>query len=112
MNRYQKRRLVMEGCQIVMEHLDEPEIVRIMATRFRYSEEYYIRIFKEVMGVTPTKYIRLRKVEQAKMWLRHSDLSITEIANKLGYVYPSHFSRMFQNEVSISPIEFRHSIIE
>jgi AraC-like DNA-binding protein len=33
--------------------------------------------------------------------------SISEIAYELGFKYPQHFSRMFKNQVGMSPAEFR-----
>ena len=63
--------------------------------------------FKRVNGMTVTRYVQARRVSQAELLLRQSDLSIGQVARAVGYSCPSHFSALFKREVGMLPSEFR-----
>lgn len=68
--------------------------------------------FKEVMGVTPYRYILEQRIERAKSALtKLSDTdSITDIALSLGFCSHSHFSSTFHKSTGMSPYKYRQQI--
>lgn len=48
-------------------------------------------------------------IGKAKELLSLSNLSISEIAYKLGFEHPQSFNRMFKKKTKISPVDFRNS---
>lgn len=46
---------------------------------------------------------------QAKVLLRHSDLMIYEIADRLGFPEPTAFNRYFKREAGMTPLEYKKS---
>jgi len=64
------------------------------------------RIVK-VHGVGPNEIIKDRITLEAKRLLAHTSMSVKEIGYKLGYDDPSYFIRLFTNQVSQSPQNFR-----
>ncbi|MCC8407436.1 AraC family transcriptional regulator [Mucilaginibacter sp. UR6-1] len=56
---------------------------------------------------TPNDIIKNRIILEAKRLLVHTDLSVKEIGYKLGYDDPSYFIRLFTNQTSSSPQNFR-----
>jgi len=65
------------------------------------------RDFSKIYSDTPARYIKHRRLMQAKKLLLSSDDSITEIAFSLGYVDVSTFSANFQKKFKLSPSKYR-----
>ena len=53
------------------------------------------------------RYLTDLRMRQAKKFLADSSLTVREIAVRVGYPDPFHFSRSFKNAVGISPAQFR-----
>jgi len=51
------------------------------------------------------------KIETAKLYLLHSDDTITEISNRLCYIDPQYFATCFKKTTGLSPRQFRNSNI-
>lgn len=67
------------------------------------SEAHFARSFKQAFGVPPHRYLLTRRVERAKMLLRETDLSITEIAFQTGWESLGTFGRTFRDITGESP---------
>jgi AraC family transcriptional regulator, transcriptional activator of pobA len=65
---------------------------------------------RQALGSTAAQLIRERVMLEAKRLLLHSDISIAEIAERLGFDDPAYFSRCFKKHTSRSPIAFRRSV--
>jgi len=61
---------------------------------------------------SPNDIIKDRIILEAKRLLIHTDLSVKEIAYKLGYEDPAYFIRLFTNQVDSSPLLFRKKYAE
>lgn len=68
---------------------------------------YFIRLFKQHIGVPPIQYITRRKTEKAKALLMSTKSSVSEIAEHLGFSDLYYFSKQFKKNVGLSPSEFR-----
>lgn len=66
-------------------------------------------IVKEVSGHTVMQWINRKVIQDAKMLLKHSDLRIYEVADKLGFPNASFFSKFFHRETGMTPAKFRQS---
>lgn len=67
---------------------------------------HFIRFFKIKTGQTPMNYIRRLKFETAKQLLESTDLSISEIALKIGIGDISYFSKQFKHFYAMSPRQY------
>ncbi|MEA4847270.1 MAG: AraC family transcriptional regulator [Clostridiaceae bacterium] len=63
--------------------------------------------FKEAHKCTVTEYIQQRRMGQAEHLLSHTDLSIGQISQIVGYHSPSRFSKLFRKSTGLSPYEYR-----
>lgn len=63
--------------------------------------------FKELYNCTITEYIQQRRMRQAQQLLTHTDLTIKEIALKVGYRSAGRLSELFKRSTGITPIEYR-----
>ncbi|HPG41268.1 MAG TPA: AraC family transcriptional regulator [bacterium] len=80
-----------------------------MAEKACMSPAYFCRYFKKVTGLSPNHYILRYRIDKAKELLITSDLSITEIAFKIGFNSSSYFDRIFQRFTTLSPSQFRQA---
>ncbi len=72
------------------------------------SRSSYIRYFKQLFNCPPIDYIQNYRLRQAKSMLKHSEHSLTSIANECGFCDSSHFSRLFREKYHLSPSEYRN----
>lgn len=65
------------------------------------------RRFQRATGQTIKQYLLALRLQLAMDWLRHSDLSIADIAAQLGFGDSSYFSKCFRQHFSESPGHYR-----
>jgi AraC-like DNA-binding protein len=78
-----------------------------MAETCGYSTGYFNRLFHLVTGQSPTDFITDARIAMAKTLLNTSGLSLTRIAEQLGYCDPYHFSRQFHVRTGMAPSDYR-----
>ena len=66
------------------------------------------RAVKETTEKTTTQWIAERFLQEAKILLKHSSWTVSEIAYALGYTELSHFNNFFKKHVQLSPLKFRN----
>ncbi|MBR8535489.1 helix-turn-helix domain-containing protein [Carboxylicivirga sediminis] len=72
-----------------------------------YDYSYLSKLFSSVEGLTIEKYIILQKIEKAKELLVYNELSLKEIAWKLGYSSVQHLSSQFKKITGLTPSHFK-----
>jgi len=60
------------------------------------------------MGIGPMAYLSRHRILQAKKLLDRKNLSVTQVAMEVGLSSQSYFSRIFQQEVGVTPSEYMH----
>ena len=65
------------------------------------------RLFSEVEGITIEQYFILLKMEKVKEWLVYDELTLSEIAWKLGYSSTAHLSAQFKKMTGLTPSHFK-----
>jgi AraC-like DNA-binding protein len=73
------------------------------------SPFYFLRLFKQVLGVTPHQYLIRSRLRRAARLLADSRRSITDIAFDVGFGDLSNFVRTFHRAAGVSPREFRRA---
>lgn len=72
-----------------------------------FSVPHFCRAFRQTLGCPPYAFIIRRRIERAKDYLRHSAMSVTDIALSCGFSSSSHFSNTFRREVGTTPLAYR-----
>ncbi|GAA4315004.1 AraC family transcriptional regulator [Compostibacter hankyongensis] len=67
------------------------------------------RLFSEVEGITIEQFFILQKIEKVKELLLYNELSLSEIAFRLGYSSVAHLSGQFKKITGLTPSSFRQS---
>jgi AraC family transcriptional activator of pobA len=65
------------------------------------------RALKEITQKTTSEIIAERVSREAKILLKHTDWSISEIAYSLGFEEPAHFNNFFKKNIHLTPTQFR-----
>ena len=89
--------------EYINEHLHQDVKLIELAAIAQMSPYHFLRLFKQSMGVTPHQYILQRRIEKAKCLLQHGELSIAEVAARVGFCDQSHFTRYFKRIVGVTP---------
>ncbi len=77
-----------------------------LAVALGISQRQLYRKLKGISGCTVHEFITKVKMNQAEELLKNSDLSISQIAYKLGFSEPSNFSRTFSRHFGCSPSQY------
>ncbi len=71
------------------------------------TQPYLYKIYKQAFGKSPKAYIDEYRINQAKIMLTETGLSITEIASSVGFSDSFAFSKAFSRKLGLSPSEYR-----
>lgn len=71
------------------------------------SRAWLTRRFKEEMGQSLGEYLAYLRLQEAKRLLRHTDMSLSEIAGALGFSSQAYFQSFFKKTAGVTPTEFR-----
>ena len=88
-------------------HIGKNPSVESLAERVGYSTAHFGKRFKSAFGVTPSEYMNCIRIERACLLLRTTDLSVSLIAEELGFCDASYFSNFFRNKTGLSPNFYR-----
>ena len=88
-------------------HFREAVSVADLATRARLSERSLLRRFRQATGDTPTTYLQLLRIEEARRLLESSQDGLDAITRAVGYEDVSSFSRLFRKQTGLSPGAYR-----
>lgn len=91
----------------IKEHFADNLTNTMLAKEIGYHINYIARSMDEVFSMTPQQFLMYYRIDQAKLMLIHTDKSIAQIANAVGFKQTPHFSRLFAYYVGITPLKFR-----
>jgi len=92
--------------ETVEERIRFPELAR----RYRMSAPTLRRIFRAEVGMSPRAYRHQQVITRAKLLLHRGNLSVTEVAQRLGFCSVHYFSHAFKKAAKVSPREFARSL--
>ena len=78
-----------------------------IAARLGYNYSYLSKVFKEKTGNTITEYFLSAKMERAKTLLEQNSLSVSAVADTLGYASVYSFSKAFKKFFGVSPSRYK-----
>ncbi len=102
--------LIVEVQFWLQENLGAQVDFRQLADRFSISTRSLGRRFKSATGSSPLQYLQRLRAETAKELLQSTNLSIGEIAYRVGYHDNGHFTRVFKKFMSTTPGQYRGTV--
>jgi transcriptional regulator GlxA family with amidase domain len=91
----------------VVEHLDDQHTASSMARRAMMSERTFARRFTAETGTTPHKWLIQQRVLAARALLEESDLSVEQIAVRVGFNSAVVLREHFRRQIGLAPVEYR-----
>jgi AraC-like DNA-binding protein len=88
-------------------HLDEPLCLAKAAEIAGLEHTYFSKLFRKVTGRKFVDWNRMRRIEQAKILLRESDLSVVSVGLAVGYSDVTTFCRAFRRAEGAAPRQYR-----
>ena len=82
---------------------------RILSEQMHYEYNYLSSLFSSVEGITVEQYIIRQKIEKVKELLFYDELTLSQIANRLGYSSVAHLSAQFKKVTGLTPSEMKKS---
>ena len=92
-------------------HIRENTTLKQLADQAGLSPYYFSHLFQKETGVSPIRYASNMKISYAKVILRTSDSSVSEIASMLGYSSDASFINAFHHRTGRPPKRYRQEIL-
>lgn len=98
-------------CVTVRRYIDNnykyPLTLEQLAAEAHMNKYYLSHVFKREYGVSPINYMITRRIDESRHLLEETDLSISQVAQMLGFSSASYFSQAFRRVQGVSPMEYR-----
>ncbi len=90
-------------------NLDEmnDNLSAFLSTTLHKDYHYLSTLFSSVENTTIEQYFILQRIEKAKEWLAYDELSLKEIAYRLGYSSTAHLSAQFKQVTGMTATQFK-----
>ena len=98
---------VREMCRYMQENVKEQISLKDLATLVSLNQVYISNIFKKEMGISISTYFTNLKMDYAKELLRNTTMTVSMIAEEVGYQDARYFSKQFIRTVGIKPMDYR-----
>jgi AraC family transcriptional regulator len=79
----------------------------LLSEKLKLDYHYISGLFSSIEGMTIEKYVILQRIEKAKELLMYAELTLSEIADKLGYSSVQHLSQQFKKTTGLTPSHFK-----
>lgn len=111
MRSYAEPDILVRVQRMFRQHLDERRgeflSVSAVASELNMSPHYLSDLLRSQTGMNTKQHIHAYLVDCAKVLLANTQLSVSEVAYRLGFEYPQHFNRLFKRKTGITPSEYR-----
>lgn len=95
--------LVTQATYYLNAHYDDDVSLARLAASLHVSNAHLSRLFKTVTGETPSNYLTRIRLQRAEELLQNDQLTIKEVANRVGYLDPLYFSKLFKKHFGRTP---------
>ncbi len=94
--------------RLVNQNCTQQRRIGFHARKLCLIERYLGTLIRQVSGITAKEWIDRATITAAKVMLRHSDVPITTLAEKLNFANPSFFCKYFKRLTGITPQAYRN----
>ncbi len=107
------RKFVEQVDAYIRDNMSDPDTsVESMSAHLCISRVQLYKRMISLTGITPSEYLRAKRIQHAEQLMHSSDLTISEIAYKVGFNNPRYFSKYFQETYGITPSQYKKNLAE
>ncbi len=111
--RYRNCTLVTKTCcDYILRHLHDNIRMQTLADLTHRTPNYISDLFQKELGMRPTKFIRERKLEYAKIMMETTDLSVSAVSDLLAFPSTSTFINYFGKKYGATPLQYRNRLTD
>lgn len=88
-------------------HYENEIDILTLSQSVNISKFYFIKLFKELVGQTPYEYLIGVRINTSKRLLKETDLSVAEIANRVGFGDINNYIKAFKKLTGTTPLKFK-----
>ena len=105
---YKNADLIAPALSKIFREYNKELTIEELSKECNISKYHFCRVFKNTFSTSFYKYLTNIRIQKAKSLLSDSQMSVAEIAEKVGYVNGyCHFFETFKKQVGMTPLEFR-----
>ena len=97
--------------RFIHNHYDRQITLAAMSDYVNMASSYLSDLFKKKTGMTLIRYLHGVRVDQAKVMLRATQMTIGEIADRVGFENVNYFIKIFKRLTRLTPSEYRKAPI-
>lgn len=94
--------------QLLNEHCEQHRDMDFYANELCLNKQYLGSVIAEVSHRKASSWIEEAVITRAKVLLRHDDVTVNEISEKLSFSEPSNLTRYFKRATGMTPLEYRN----
>ncbi len=107
--RKEDKELMLMITKIIQEHMENESLsLDFIASETAHSKMQLYRKMKEIVGITPTEFIRSIRLKHAERLLKTTNRTVQEIMYNSGFNNKAHFYREFSKKYHLTPKEYRN----
>jgi AraC-like DNA-binding protein len=103
----ENRRHIKSALEYITDHYSEKISISEMAQLAGFSENYFMSLFRQYVGMSCIQYINHYRIQKAAHALEETTKSVSEIAMIHGFDNISYFNLLFRRTFGMTPREFR-----
>ena len=106
-----KNKEIDTAIHFVQENYYKDITLAVVSNHVSLNYSYFSHAFKETTGISFSEYLREVRINKSIDFLGTKDLKIGEIATKVGFNTPKHYTRSFKAVMGISPLQYRERLL-
>ncbi|MEH0154470.1 two-component regulator propeller domain-containing protein [Limibacter armeniacum] len=104
-------KLVRDGIELINQHIDDADFkVNTLSDLLQISQIKCYRVFKDVLGKSPSDIIIELRLEKAEQLIKANKLNIAEVSYTCGFNDPRYFSKVFKKHFGQSPKNYQKGV--
>lgn len=100
-------KLIKNVCDYLYVHSNENISIKDLSNKFSISEYYLSHLFKKEINKTINNYLEDIRIMKSKELLKDNLLSVSEVANLVGYIDNNYFTKVFKKKCNMTPSKYR-----
>ncbi|MBQ7370150.1 MAG: helix-turn-helix transcriptional regulator, partial [Clostridia bacterium] len=102
-----ENQFIKEAILYIKQNFSQDISLKTLGTLTGYSQNHFQRIFTQIIGISPQKYLENVRIEQAKYLLTQNEKTLADIAYACGFSSQAYFIKVFKRHTLLTPSEFQ-----